>query len=137
MKTHSMSIREFMQREPESKKESFKKVAKVAVPVAAPFTFVSHSYAAPAVTAVPANAAVEKISEETMKMLMHMLDPVIDLVVAMSLPICSLYILAACFYFLSSSQKALEKISKGAITYVVIQMFPIIQSILYQVGEAV
>jgi hypothetical protein len=137
MRTHSMSIREFMHPEPEGKKSKMKKMAKVAVPVVAPFTFAPKAFAATPGDSIVANAVTDKIATESFEVMAHIFDPVIDLVVSMSFPICSLYILASCFHFLSSQEKALEKISKGAITYVVIQLFPVIQTILMQIGEAV
>lgn len=95
--------------------------------------------------AVPALAPVvvevgakEWMSAETLSTLAHVLDPLVDIMVALSFPIASVIIVGSCFFFMfGKSEKAWEGIMKAGLGYVLIQVSPLILNVLKQVGSAV
>ncbi|MCM2532547.1 hypothetical protein NDK43_09315 [Neobacillus pocheonensis] len=95
-----------------------------AIPVSAPM----------AVTA----GAKEWMSAQTLSTLAHVLDPLVDIMVALSFPIASVIIVGSCFFFMfNKSEKAWEMIMKAGLGYVLIQVSPLILDVLKQVGSAV
>lgn len=98
--------------------------------------FAATSTAVPPV-AVPV-AAKEWMGEQTLSMLAHVLDPVVDILVALSFPIASVVIVGACFFFMfGNSEKAWSMIQNAGLGYVLIQVSPLILEVLKQVGNAV
>jgi hypothetical protein len=90
-----------------------------------------------AIEAVPATAK-EWMGEQTLSALAHVLDPVIDILVALSLPVASVVIVGACFFFMfGSAEKAWGMIQNAGLGYVLIQVSPLILNVLQQVGNAV
>lgn len=82
--------------------------------------------------------AKEWLGEQTLSALAHVLDPVIDILVALSFPIASVIIVGACFLFMfSSAEKAWTMIQNAGLGYVLIQVSPLILNVLKQVGNAV
>jgi hypothetical protein len=95
--------------------------------------------------AVPVGAPVvievgakEWMSEHTLSTLAHVLDPLVDIMVALSFPIASVIIVGSCFFFMfGKSEKAWDGIMKAGLGYVLIQVSPLILDVLKQVGGAV
>jgi hypothetical protein len=82
--------------------------------------------------------AKEWMGEQTLSALAHVLDPVIDILVALSFPIASVVIVGACFFFMfGNSEKAWSMIQNAGLGYVLIQVSPLILEVLKQVGNAV
>jgi hypothetical protein len=82
--------------------------------------------------------AKEWMSEHTLSTLAHVLDPLVDIMVALSFPIASVIIVGSCFFFMfGKSEKAWDGIMKAGLGYVLIQVSPLILDVLKQVGTAV
>lgn len=89
------------------------------------------------VAVVPAGAK-EWMGEQTLSALAHVLDPVVDILVALSFPVASVIIVGACFLFMfSNAEKAWTMIQNAGLGYVLIQVSPLILNVLKQVGNAV
>jgi Type IV secretion system pilin len=87
--------------------------------------------------AVPVSAK-EWMGEQTLSMLAHVLDPVVDILVALSFPVASVVIVGACFFFMfGNAEKAWGMIQNAGLGYVLIQVSPLILNVLKQVGNAV
>lgn len=142
---------EYKTKEKVKKKKRMRNVAKIAsaaiLPVATcgavgTLGFAVKAFAAtnsPVVTPVAVEAtAKEWMGEQTLSALAHVLDPVIDILVALSFPIASVIIVGACFLFMfSSAEKAWTMIQNAGLGYVLIQVSPLILNVLKQVGNAV
>lgn len=97
------------------------------------------------VAAVPAMAPVavevgakEWMSQQTLSALAHVLDPLVDIMVALSFPIASVIIVGSCFFFMfDKAEKAWSMIMKAGLGYVLIQVAPLILDVLKKVGESV
>ena len=166
-KTQSMSFSEFMsgeykvkekaRKETKSKKsqEIIIKIGQMGAglalplalgtPIGAAAILATKAATAAASTTVPAVAPIaveatakEWMGEQTVSMLAHALDPVIDILVALSFPIASVIIVGACFFFmLGNPEKAWGMIQNAGLGYVLIQVSPLILNVLKQVGNAV
>jgi nitrate reductase NapE component len=94
-------------------------------------------------TVMTAPLAVEVTAKEwagaqTLSALAHVLDPVVDILVALSFPIASVVIVGSCFLFMfGNSEKAWTGIQNAGLGYVLIQVSPIIMEVLKKVGESV
>lgn len=78
------------------------------------------------------------IADTSLEMLANVLDPLIQIMVAISFPIASVIMLGGCFFFMiGNSEKAWSTIMNAGLGYVLIQMSPLFLKILRQVGEAV
>ncbi|MEK4025485.1 hypothetical protein [Sporosarcina sp. FSL W7-1283] len=78
------------------------------------------------------------IADTSLNMLATVLDPVIQILVAISFPIASVIMLGACFLFMiGNSEKAWSTIFNAGLGYVLIQMSPLFLNILREVGKAV
>jgi hypothetical protein len=110
---------------------------KMAVSSMIPLSLVATPVFASTPEAVPATAK-EWMGEQTMSALAHVLDPVVDVLVALSFPVASVIIVGACFLFmLGNSEKAWTTIQNAGLGYVLIQVSPLILNVLKQVGNAV
>ena len=88
----------------------------------------------PPVIAEPAGV----IADTSLEMLANVLDPLLQLMVAVSFPIASVIMVGACFFFMfNNSEKAWDMIGKAALGYVIIQLSPLFLEILRKVGESV
>jgi nitrate reductase NapE component len=75
---------------------------------------------------------------QALSTLAHALDPVVDILVALSFPIASVVIVGSCFLFMfGNSEKAWTGIQNAGLGYVLIQVSPVILDVLKQVGSAV
>ena len=78
------------------------------------------------------------IADKSLEMLATVLDPVIDILVAISFPIASVIMVGACFWFMiGNSEKGWSMIMNAGLGYVLIQLSPLFLDILRTVGEAV
>ena len=78
------------------------------------------------------------IADKSLEMLATVLDPVIDILVAISFPIASVIMVGACFWFMiGNSEKGWSMIMNAGLGYVLIQLSPLFLEILRTVGEAV
>ena len=78
------------------------------------------------------------IADKSLEMLATILDPVIDILVAISFPIASVIMVGACFFFMiGNSERAWSMIMNAGLGYVLIQLSPLFLEILRTVGEAV
>lgn len=81
--------------------------------------------------------ASQVVGETATKTLAHALDPLIDILVAMSLPVASVVMVGGCFFFmLGNSDKAWSMIQNAGLGYVLIQLSPLFINMLEQVGKA-
>jgi flagellar basal body-associated protein FliL len=146
---------EYKKIEKERSSKKVKKVAKVAlaavVPIATGGAMGAIGLMAASATAVFAEApsvpatvmavpvdAKAWMGEQTLSALAHVLDPVVDVLVALSFPIASVIIVGACFFFmLGNSEKGWQTIQNAGLGYVLIQVSPLILNVLKQVGNAV
>jgi hypothetical protein len=135
--------------------ETIEKVARISAGMALPLALgtpigiglvmgVSKAFAATnAVPATIAPLAVEVgakqwAGETALSTLAHALDPVIDILVALSFPIASVVIVGSCFLFMfGNSEKAWTGIQNAGLGYVLIQVSPVILEVLKKVGESV
>lgn len=144
MRTETIKFSEFMSEGYKDKKKNKKKlqpilraVAKTAitVPIISGFT---GKYAFAATPEVMTAGASEWMGEKTLQALAHVLDPVVDILVALSFPVASVIIVGACFFFmLGNSEKAWSTITNASLGYVLIQVSPLILNVLKQIGNAV
>jgi hypothetical protein len=82
--------------------------------------------------------AKQWMGEHALSTLAHALDPVVDILVALSFPIASVVIVGSCFLFMfGNSEKAWTGIQNAGLGYVLIQVSPVILDVLKQVGSAV
>jgi nitrate reductase NapE component len=105
--------------------------------------FVMKAFAATNAVPVIAPVAVETgikawAGAQTISQLAHVLDPVVDILVALSFPIASVVIVGSCFLFMfGNTEKAWTGIQNAGLGYVLIQVSPLILDVLKQVGSAV
>ncbi len=82
--------------------------------------------------------ASQYIGESALRTLAHALDPLVDILVAISLPVASVVMVGGCFFFiLGNSEKAWSMIQNAGLGYVLIQLSPLFIKVLEQVGKAV
>lgn len=78
------------------------------------------------------------VADTSLEILANVLDPLIQIMVAISFPIASVIMIGSCFYFMfGNSEKAWSGIMSAGLGYVIIQLSPLFLDILRQVGEAV
>ncbi|MFG3613076.1 hypothetical protein [Rummeliibacillus stabekisii] len=89
-------------------------------------------------TAIPTGAVTDHIAGTSLDVLTTIMDPIIDILVALALPLASLMIIGACFFIiLGQKEKAYSIMFNSAIGYVLIQMSPMLLNILKTAGTAV
>jgi len=115
------------------------------IPVAAP---IQQSILEPVVaqipttiSTVPVNAVAQPtgvIADKSLEMLATILDPVIQVLVAISFPVSAVIMVGACFFFMfGNSEKAWNTIMNAGLGYVLIQMSPLLLDIFRTIGKAV
>ena len=120
-----------------SKKSTIgKTIRRVGTSISLPLILAKPAFAATN-EAVPAGAA-EWMGEKTLHALAHVLDPVVDILVALSFPVASVIIVGSLFLFMfGNSEKAWTTIQNAGLGYVLIQVSPLILNVLKSIGEAV
>jgi hypothetical protein len=115
-----------------------RKQLKVAATSLLPLTFLPHitGYAAQPETITTLGAA--QIGANGLSMLTHALDPVIQLLTAISFPVASIIMVGGCFFFMfGNNEKAWSTIMSAGLGYILIQMSPLFLKVLEQIGNAV
>ncbi|MBY0122122.1 hypothetical protein [Bacillus sp. S/N-304-OC-R1] len=137
MRAQTMSVSEFLSgdfRHAKKKKNVGKLLQRVGTTIVIPLVMAKPVFAA---EAVPVTAK-EWMGEQTLSMLAHVLDPVVDILVALSFPIASVIIVGACFMFMfNNAEKGWTMIQNAGLGYVLIQVSPLILNVLKQVGHAI
>ncbi len=144
IKMKSMSIGEFMSGDYKTKKKrnrSLRLAASSVFPLTLfPAMASANGAAVPAITyptAIPVGAS-EWMSEKALETLAHALDPLVDLMVALSFPVASVIIIGGCFFFmLGKSERAWSTIQNAGLGYVLIQIMPLLLNVLKEVGGAI
>lgn len=78
------------------------------------------------------------IADKSLEAIANVMDPLIDILVAISFPVASVIMVGACFFFMfGNSEKAWDMIMKAGLGYVLIQMSPLFLNMLRTIGEAV
>lgn len=78
------------------------------------------------------------IAETSLNTLATILNPIIDILVAISLPVASVIMIGSLFWFMfGKSEKAWGMIMNAGLGYVLIQLSPLFLKILQQLGSAV
>ncbi|GIN37768.1 hypothetical protein [Heyndrickxia oleronia] len=160
MKTHKIKFNDFMDGSYKSKARTNKKkivknslsvASSIAIPIALTGGIGTVGLAITGVKALASSnvssivsvstveaSAKEWMGEQTLSALAHVLDPVVDILVALSFPIASVVIVGACFMFMfGNSEKGWSMIQNAGLGYVLIQVSPLILNVLKQVGNAV
>jgi len=90
---------------------------------------------------VPTNAIAEPvgvIADKSLEMLATILDPVVQVLVAISFPVASVIMIGACFWFMiGNPEKAWSMIMNAGLGYVLIQLSPLFLEILKTIGNAI
>jgi hypothetical protein len=87
---------------------------------------------------VLAVGATQVIGEGAMRTLASALNPLIDILVAISLPVASVIMVGGSFFFMfGNSEKAWSTIQNAGLGYVLIQLSPLFINILEQVGKSI
>lgn len=77
------------------------------------------------------------IADKSLEVLAAALDPVIQILVAISFPIASVIMVGACFFFMiGNTERAWTVIMNAGLGYILIQLSPLFLDILKSVGEA-
>lgn len=138
MKTQSMSIRQFMSSDytKENTKIIGNTIKRVGISIAVPMFLAKPAFAA-APTVVTAGAT-QYISAKTLEIIAHALDPLVDLMVALSFPISSIIIIGSCFFFmLGKSERAWSGIQNAGLGYILIQIMPLLLNVLKEIGGSI
>ncbi len=99
----------------------------------------------PVVAQIPSAISVNAIAQPTgiiadksLEILATALDPVVQILVAISFPIASVIMVGACFWFMiGNSEKAWSMIMNAGLGYVLINLSPLFLQILKTIGEAI
>lgn len=109
-------------------------IKKVATTVAIPFVLTPHAFAQSTQTA----SVSGYIGEKSLNIIAHALDPLVELMVALSFPIASVIMVGSCFFFMfGNNEKAWSGIMKAGLGYVLIQLSPLFLKIMKEVGTAI
>jgi hypothetical protein len=140
-RTQTIAFNDFMSgsyKEKPSRKLNKKAIGRIATSISVPLVMAKPVFAqttGPA--AIPANAS-EWMGEQTLSALAHVLDPVIDILVALSLPVASVVIVGSLFFFMfGNAEKAWGMIQNAGLGYVLIQVSPLILNVLKQIGNSI
>lgn len=140
-RTEVIKFRDFMDgtwKVPEKKRGNMKKATRSLVKAGAivplALTTAAHASAAESVK----TTASTVIAGTTLQILAHALDPVAQILVALSLPIASIVMIGGCYFFLfGNSDKAWSTIQNAGLGYILIQLSPLFIRVLEQVGKSI
>jgi hypothetical protein len=83
------------------------------------------------------NGDASILTDATLSMIAHALDPIVDLLVAFSLPVASVIVVGNCFWFmLGKNDRGWDGIQKAGLGYILVQLSPFLLKVLHQVGTA-
>ena len=113
--------------------------ATATTPISEPVNVLAQSSTLPAnLTSTPEMIPAGFIADTSLEMLANVLDPLVQIMVAISFPIASVIMISGCFFFMiGNSEKAWQTIMNAGLGYVLIQLSPLFLQILSEVGEAV
>ena len=113
--------------------------APVTIPLSEPVNILAQTPPLPIdISSTPEMIPTGYIADTSLEMLATVLDPLVQIMVAVSFPIASVIMIGGAFFFmLGNSEKAWQTIFNAGIGYVIIQMSPLLLDILRKVGEAV
>lgn len=135
----AMSISEFMSGDykiPKVKKAWKKKAKKIGTSIAVPLVLAKPVLAATP-EAIPVGAT-QYIGAKTLETIAHALDPLVELMVALSFPVCSVIIVGSCFFFMfGKSERAWSGIQNAGLGYVLMQIMPMLLNVLKEIGGAI
>jgi hypothetical protein len=78
------------------------------------------------------------IADKSLEAIANVMEPLINILVAVSFPVASVIMVGACFFFMfGNSEKAWSMIMNAGLGYVLIQMSPLFLNMLRTVGEAI
>lgn len=78
------------------------------------------------------------VADKSLEIFANILDPVVQILVAISFPVASVIMVGACFFFMfGNSEKAWTMIMNSGLGYILIQLSPLFLEILRSVGKAV
>lgn len=90
------------------------------------------------ITTAPEMIPTGYVADTSLEMLATVLDPLVQIMVAISFPIASVIMIGGCFFFMiGNSEKAWQTIMNAGLGYVLIQVSPMFLDILRKVGESV
>jgi len=113
-----------------------KVIRRVGTSISIPLLLAKPAFAASPV-AVPVNAATEFAGHTAIETLAHALDPLVNILVALSFPVASVIIVGGCFFFMiGRSEKGWSSIMNAGLGYVLIQISPLILGLLKDIGSA-
>jgi hypothetical protein len=142
MRTQTIKFSEFMTGEYKqvTPKRKYGTLKKVATSTLLPFVVMTpKAFASEPAAAVPVmGSATQYIGEKSLSVIAHALDPLVQLMVALSFPIASVIMVGACFFFMfNNAEKAWSMIMRAGLGYVLIQLSPLFLKILQEVGNAI
>lgn len=139
-RTEVIKFRDFMDGtwKDSGKKNDLKKVTDALIKAGAmiPLALASavHVSAAESLTA----SATQVVAGTTLQVLAHALDPLTQILVAISLPVASVVMIGGCFFFMfGQSEKAWSTIQNAGLGYILIQLSPLFIKVLEQVGKSI
>lgn len=140
-RTEVIKFRDFMDgnwKTPDKKKSDMKKLTDALVKAGAmiPLALAPaiHVSAAESVTA----SATQVVAGTTLQLLAHALDPLTQILVAISLPVASIVMIGGCFFFMfGQSDRAWSTIQNAGLGYLLIQLSPLFIKVLEQIGKSI
>lgn len=97
-------------------------------------TTVTHASAAESIAA----SATQVVAGTTLQVLAHALDPLTQILVAISLPVASVVMIGGCFFFMfGQADRAWSTIQNAGLGYILIQLSPLFIKVLEQVGKSI
>ncbi|UOQ93431.1 hypothetical protein MUO14_24195 [Halobacillus shinanisalinarum] len=133
-KTEAIPFGDFMSGDYKRKKKDFKKVSKYGLVLPAALLPLSKVSAAPTGEVVAANAVSDAIKGQ----IVNAFDPVVELMIALSLPIAGVMITGgALMVMIGMNDRGYGLLMKAGIGYVLVQMSPLFIDLLAGVGAAV
>jgi len=143
-KVQTIKFRDFMDgtwKEPKKKKLSKEEVAALVDGLVKAGTLIPLAIA-PMASFASASGATETASKvvagTALQILSHALDPIVQILVAISLPVASIVMIGGCFFFMfGNSEKAWSTIQNAGLGYVLIQLSPLFIKVLEQIGKSI
>ncbi|NRS20569.1 hypothetical protein HP398_29560 [Brevibacillus sp. HB1.4B] len=140
-RTEVIKFRDFMDgtwKIPKPKKHDLKKLTDALIKTGSmvPLALVPALHAS-AAESIPA-AATQVVAGATLQVLAHALDPLTQILVAISLPVASVVMIGGCFFFMfGQSEKAWSTIQNSGLGYLLIQLSPLFIKVLEQIGKSI
>ncbi|MBG9944712.1 hypothetical protein ABE237_00950 [Brevibacillus formosus] len=140
-RTEVIKFRDFMDgtwNMPKPKKRDLKKLTDALIKTGAMVPLVlAPALHASAAESIPA-AATQVVAGATLQVLAHALDPLTQILVAISLPVASVVMIGGCFFFMfGQSERAWSTIQNSGLGYLLIQLSPLFIKVLEQIGKSI